>query len=79
MFSAAVSGDPIDIGGVTSAGDEIANSIAEDGLSSWLEMVRRHHESTFQHCLLVTGIAVDFGLSLGLTKPDLERLYRDVS
>jgi putative nucleotidyltransferase with HDIG domain len=75
MFSAAVSGDLIDIGSARSAGSEIANNIAEDGLSNWLEMVRRHHEGTFQHCLLVTGIAVDFGLSLGLAKPDIERLY----
>jgi putative nucleotidyltransferase with HDIG domain len=45
------------------------------GLSSWLKTVRRHHEGTYQHCLLVTGIAVDFGLSLGLAKADIERLY----
>jgi putative nucleotidyltransferase with HDIG domain len=44
-------------------------------LCSWLETVRRHHEGTYQHCLLVTGITADFGLSLGMTKPDIERLY----
>jgi putative nucleotidyltransferase with HDIG domain len=38
-------------------------------------MVRRHHEGTYQHCLLVTGIATDFGLSLGFGATDLERLY----
>ena len=61
--------------GAQSAGSRIADSIAEDGLTSWLETVRRHHEGTYQHCLLVTGIAADFGLSLGLAKPDIERLY----
>src|SRR5260370_31031802 len=75
MFSAALSGKPIDVAGTKGAGSRIADNIAEDGLSSWLETVRRHHEGTYQHCLLVTGIAVDFGLSLGLAKPDLERLY----
>ena len=75
MFSAALSGKPIDVGSAKGAGRRIADSIAEDGLSSWLETVRRHHEGTYQHCLLVTGIAVDFGLSLGLAKPDIERLY----
>src|ERR1700730_8592181 len=75
MFSAALSGKPIDVGSAKGAGSRIADSIAEDGLSSWLETVRRHHEGTYQHCLLVTGIAVDFGLSLGLAKPDIERLY----
>jgi len=75
MFSAVLSGKPIDIGGAGDAGRMIAESVAEDGLSSWLETVRRHHEGTYQHCLLVTGTAVDFGLSLGLARQDIERLY----
>lgn len=75
MFSAALSGKPVDIGGTKDAGGTIANSIAEGGLSNWLETVRRHHEGTYQHCLLVTGIAVDFGLSLGVARADIERLY----
>jgi putative nucleotidyltransferase with HDIG domain len=75
MFSAVLSGKPIDIGSAKGAGHAIADNIAEDGLSGWLDTVRRHHEGTYQHCLLVTGIAVDFGLSLGLAKPDIERLY----
>ena len=49
---------------------------AEDGLSDRLTTtVRQHHEGTYQHCLLVTGIAVHFGLSLGLGTLDLERLH----
>ena len=75
MFSAVLSGKPVDIGGAKGAASRIADNIAEDGLSSWLEAVRRHHEGTYQHCLLVTGVAVDFGLSLGLAKPDIERLH----
>jgi putative nucleotidyltransferase with HDIG domain len=75
MFSAVLSGNPIDAGVAKGVGSRIADSIAEDGLSSWLETVRRHHEGTYQHCLLVTGTAVDFGLSLGLATPDIERLY----
>jgi putative nucleotidyltransferase with HDIG domain len=74
MFSAVLTGKPIDVGSAKGAGSGIADSIAEDGLCSWLETVRLHHEGTYQHCLLVTGIAVDFGLSLGLAKPDIERL-----
>jgi putative nucleotidyltransferase with HDIG domain len=75
MFSAVLSGKPVDVGGAKGAAGKIADSIAEDGLSNWLETVRRHHEGTYQHCLLVTGLAVDFGLSLGLAKPDIERLH----
>jgi putative nucleotidyltransferase with HDIG domain len=75
MFSAVMSGSPVDIAGAKAAGSKIADSIAEDGLSNWLTTVRRHHEGTYQHCLLVTGVAVDFGLSLGMAKADVERLY----
>jgi putative nucleotidyltransferase with HDIG domain len=75
MFSAVLSGKPVDVGSAKGAAGRIADNVAEDGLSNWLETVRRHHEGTYQHCLLVTGIAVDFGLSLGLAKPDIERLH----
>ena len=75
MFSAVISGSSIDVAAARSAGSKIADSIAEDGLANWLGTVRRHHEGTYQHCLLVTGVAVDFGLSLGVSKADVARLY----
>lgn len=75
MFSAVATGKPINVRGAKDAGHNIANNIAEDGLAAWLATVRRYHEGTYQHCLLVTGIAVDFGLSLGLSKTDVQRLY----
>lgn len=74
MFSAILTGSPIDVEAAKSVGRHIADSIAEHGLTDWLTTVRQHHEGTFQHCLLVTGVAVDFGLSLGLSTPDVERL-----
>ncbi len=75
MFSAVIGGSPIDVKGAKRAGNGIADNIAEHGLSDWLATVRCHHEGTYQHCLLVTGIAVDFGLSLGMAKADIERLH----
>ena len=75
MFSAVKLGSPIDVTGIQSAGSKIADNIADDGLSGWLQTVRLHYQGTYQHCLLVTGIAVDFGLRLGLTKADICRLH----
>lgn len=75
MFSAVINGSAIDVADARRAGAGIADSIAENGLSDWLTTVRRHHEGTYQHCLLVTGLAVDFGMSLGMGKPDIERLH----
>jgi putative nucleotidyltransferase with HDIG domain len=75
MFSSALHHRPVDLKALKGSGREIADSIADAGLSHWLASVRQHHEGTYQHCLLVTGIAIDFGLSLGLSRTDLERLY----
>jgi putative nucleotidyltransferase with HDIG domain len=75
MFSAVSSGRQVDIEDGKNAAREIADSVAEDGFSNWLDTVRRRHEGTYQHCLLVTGTAVAFGLNLGLAKVDIERLY----
>lgn len=75
MFTAVTMGEPLDVHGTKDAGRKIAERITEHGLSEWLATVRRHHEGTYQHCLLVTGLAIDFGLSLGVGRTDLERLY----
>ena len=75
MFTAVASNTAIDVAATKNAGARIAAAVEEHGLADWLSTVRRHHEGTYQHCLLVTGVAVDFGLSLGVPKADLERLY----
>jgi putative nucleotidyltransferase with HDIG domain len=75
MFSAVSSGQLIDITDAKHAAAKISDAVGEGGFSHWLETVRRHHEGTYQHCLLVTGTAAAFGLSLGLARTDMERLY----
>jgi putative nucleotidyltransferase with HDIG domain len=75
MFTAIAGGIPIDVANIRNAGAEIAAAVEEHGLADWLATVRRHHEGTYQHCLLVTGIAVDFGLSLNFPKCQVERLH----
>lgn len=75
MFSSVLNGTAIDVDQAKDAGARIAANIAENGLAHWLSTVRRHHEGTYQHCLLVTGITIDFGLTLGVPRADLERLY----
>jgi len=74
MFAAAATGSPIDVAGARKAGARISDAIEEHGLANWLTTVRKHHEGTYQHCLLVTGLAVDFGLNLAFPKREIERL-----
>jgi len=74
MFSAVRLGRQIDLLDAENATAQIINSIEHNGLRAWLDDVRRYHEGTFQHCLLVTGVSVGFALELGFTSPDVARL-----
>jgi putative nucleotidyltransferase with HDIG domain len=74
MFAATRGGKLIDLSDAETATSQIISSIEEKGLSSWLDDVRRYHEGTFQHCLLVTGVAASFALDLGFSKSDVQRL-----
>jgi len=74
MFAAIQAGRPINLLDAEHATSQVIKSIAENGLCSWLEDVRHYHEGTFQHCLLVTGVAVGFAIDIGFTGPDVKRL-----
>jgi putative nucleotidyltransferase with HDIG domain len=74
MFSDMRSGRPVDVADAKQAAAAIAAAIAEQRLSNWLKAVRHHHEGTYQHCLLVTGVAAQFALKIGLPGADVERL-----
>ncbi|WP_022723865.1 HD-GYP domain-containing protein [Rhodopseudomonas sp. B29] len=73
-FTSVARGFKVDVGGMEEAATAIADSVMDHGLSNWLATVRRHHEGTYQHCLLVAGVAVDFGVSLGVPQADIRRL-----
>jgi len=74
MFSAANHDKAVNIAEAEGVTSHIINSIERNGLSSWLDDVRRYHQGTFQHCLLVTGIAVGFALEAGFIDVDVKRL-----
>jgi len=74
MFAAIREGKLFMLSDAESATSEIIHSIEEKGLSAWLDDVRRYHQGTFQHCLLVTGIAVGFALDIKFASADVKRL-----
>ena len=74
MFSNVRDGRPLKLVDAQQATSKIITRVGQDGLSTWLDEVRRYHEGTFQHCLLVTGIAVAFGLDVGFSGGDVSRL-----
>ena len=74
MFSNVRRGRPLKLVDAKRATSKIITRVGQDGLSTWLDEVRRYHEGTFQHCLLVTGVAVAFGLDVGFSGGDVSRL-----
>ncbi len=74
IFASACLGGQLDCPSVKSTGDEIVSHLETQGLAAWTETVRTHHSMTYQHCLLVTGLAVAFGQQIGVSRADRQRL-----
>ncbi|MBY0611058.1 MAG: HD domain-containing protein [Beijerinckiaceae bacterium] len=74
IFDLARAGKPPEMQHLRQSSRQISNALAEHGLSRWVEKVRLHHSATYQHCLIVTGVAAAFGRSLRLCEQDIERL-----
>lgn len=74
LFAAVLNDAPVKLADAENATHQVISGVSQSGLTTWLDDVRRHHEGTFQHCLLVTGIAVGFALQLGFRQPDIRRL-----
>lgn len=74
LFLAVFSGAPINFADAESATHHIISGVTQSGLATWLDDVRRYHNGTFQHCLLVTGVSVGFALHLGFSAQDVKRL-----
>lgn len=67
LFEGMLSDAPISLEAVSQAAAGVLASVKAVGADAWLTSVRKHHEGTFQHCLLVTGVAAGFakGAKLG--------------
>lgn len=74
IFSSACLGGPLDSPAIKSAGDAVVDHLEAQGLKAWIDTVRSHHSLTYQHCLLVTGLAVAFGQQIKVSRADQQRL-----
>jgi putative nucleotidyltransferase with HDIG domain len=74
IFSAAGSGAPLHSVAVQTASNAIVDQLEAQGLGNWVDTVRMHHSQTYQHCLLVTGVAAAFGEHIGASRKDRQRL-----
>jgi putative nucleotidyltransferase with HDIG domain len=56
--------------------DPILGAIGVGGLTAWLETVRAYDDATYQHCLLVAGLAATFAIDVGFSAADRQLLVR---
>ena len=73
-FARFTANKPVDLGEVAATGEEIAKTISNIGVNEWLSTVRAYHHTTFQHILIVTGLACAFATNMGMRKADIEKL-----
>jgi putative nucleotidyltransferase with HDIG domain len=74
LFVSAQQGGRIDAEALKTCAGSIAEVAASGDLQQWIDGVRRHHDTTYQHCLLVTGVAVGYAAFLGIGGAELERI-----
>lgn len=74
LFAAVLNDLPVNAVDAETATYEVISGVSQSSLAVWLDDVRRYHQGTFQHCLLVTGVAVGFALNLGFSEGDVKRL-----
>jgi len=74
MFVCALGGTAPNMQVLKAATTEIVERIEEEDLARWLDVIRRHHSQTYQHCLIVTGVVVSIGRFLGFNRADKLRL-----
>jgi putative nucleotidyltransferase with HDIG domain len=74
IFASACLGAALDPKSIEVAGETIVGNIAGDGFGRWIDIVRKHHSQTYQHCLVVTGVAVAFAQRLGFSSTDQQRI-----
>jgi putative nucleotidyltransferase with HDIG domain len=74
VFAFARLGKPLDTNVLDTAAETIVCDIKKEGFGRWLQTIRQHHSQTYQHCLIVTGVAVTFARHLGFSNADQQKI-----
>ena len=74
MMDAAAIGKKIGPQVLATGADRVLEAIQGDDVRTWLDVVWNYDDITYQHCLLVTGLAAAFAVKLGFNLGDQRRL-----
>ncbi len=76
VFEKLRAGVPLSPDDVMQEETRILKALKRSSIREWILAVRKHHNRSYRHCLLVTGFAVAFGQQLGMREEDQRRLAR---
>ena len=76
IFSAAARSEPVSRTSIDNAAASVMAAVCQGGIRQWLEVVWTYDEATYQHCLLVTGLAAEFASSLQFARDDQKHVIR---
>ncbi|HEV2508109.1 HD-GYP domain-containing protein [Bosea sp. (in: a-proteobacteria)] len=68
MLSAATDGRALPVAAIEGSVEAINRAADDRDLGAWLDMVWNHDDATYQHCLLVAGLAAAFVRALDFPK-----------
>jgi HD-GYP domain-containing protein (c-di-GMP phosphodiesterase class II) len=74
LFVGAAQGEPVIKSLVEEATETVLAALAESSIRQWLEVVWTYDDATYQHCLLVTGVAAAFAIDLKFSESDQRQL-----
>ena len=70
-FLAAERSSRVDLEAVDACVDPLLSALQEGGLARWLNAIQAHDNATYQHSLVVAGLAAQFSAQIGF--PDVQR------
>ena len=76
LLRAAARGERVSRTTVDDTTESVMGAVAEGGIRQWLDVVWTYDEATYQHCLLVTGLAAEFAAGLQFAANDQKHVIR---
>jgi putative nucleotidyltransferase with HDIG domain len=76
IFRAAAVGQTISRPSVDGTTTSVMAAVNDGGIRQWLDVVWTYDDATYQHCMLVTGLAAEFASRLRFAENDQKHLVR---
>ncbi|GLS46518.1 HD-GYP domain-containing protein [Methylobacterium brachythecii] len=76
LLDAARADQSLDVDAFETGVDPILTAVADGGLVRWLDIVWSFDDATYQHCMLVAGLAAALALHVGFSASDRLHLVR---